>query len=305
MSLSRLEEACITAHRRGQRLDWNMWAEDDHQRWVAFCLAFLFKVGKRVRELRFAPLADHVHYKDDGSPATDFEQEFELLLGQELALFDADVAVVGEETGGELPGHGLAVAIDPIDGTWSFLGRLESHATSLAVFRDGQPIVGMVANACTAEIGYAAEGTGARLLQLSAMGEADLALPLPIERVRPDSVLVNIQPNRHARAWIAELYQGWDDNDLRLVRSPSGAPTWALLEAAKGSYVYVNRWSQRRSEPYDLAAGIMLVRGAGGEVTNLDDEPIDGCGHAGPFVAAVDARARQAVTRRLRALAST
>ena len=69
----------------------------------------------------------------------------------------------------------------------------------------------------------------------------------------------------------------------------------ALLEAAKGSFVYVNLWSKRPAEVYDLAAGTLLVRQAGGEVTDLEGRPIDSLHHQGPFVAGIDGQARAKV----------
>ncbi len=87
---------------------------------------------------------------------------------------------------------------------------------------------------------------------------------------------------------------------MRMVRSPGGSPAWALLEAAKGSFVYVNLWSKRPAEAFDLAAACLLVRGAGGEITDLDGTPIDLVSHAGPFVAAVDEDHRRIVAELVR-----
>ncbi len=102
-------------------------------------------------------------------------------------------------------------------------------------------------------------------------------------------------PNRSATPLVGALYDAWRAGEIRMVRSPGGSPSWALLEAATGRFVYTNLWSKSRAEPYDLAAGVLLVRKAGGEVVNLEGEPIDAVGHQGPFVAAVDAANRQVV----------
>ena len=60
----------------------------------------------------------------------------------------------------------------------------------------------------------------------------------------------------------------------------------------QGKLVYVNLWSRRAAQAYDLAAGIMLVRGAGGDVTDLAGTPIETTDHRGPFVAGIDEEAR-------------
>lgn len=58
-----------------------------------------------------------------------------------------------------------------------------------------------------------------------------------------------------------------------MARMPGDFPAFALIEAAKGSFNYVNLWPMRPTEFYDLSAGIMLIRGAGGEVVDLDGLP--------------------------------
>jgi fructose-1,6-bisphosphatase/inositol monophosphatase family enzyme len=64
---------------------------------------------------------------------------------------------------------------------------------------------------------------------------------------------------------------------------------------AKGNFVYVNLWDRRESAAWDLAAGLMLVRTAGGEAVDLNGQPVRHIGHRGPFIAALDAADRARV----------
>ena len=118
---------------------------------------------------------------------------------------------------------------------------------------------------------------------------------MPLPGADSADALVNVHPSRAAAPLVASLYAAWQGDSLRMVRSPGGSPSWALLEAAKGNFVYVNLWTKRPAEAFDLAAGVLLVEGAGGRVTDLDGESIDPVRHAGPFVAGVDAASRQKV----------
>ena len=63
----------------------------------------------------------------------------------------------------------------------------------------------------------------------------------------------------------------------------------------------MNAWGKRPAEPFDLAAGVLLVRGAGGEVTDLDGNPIDEAVHAGPWIAGLEAGQRARVAHVVRA----
>ena len=214
--------------------------------------------------------------------------------------FVPGAVVIGEETGGALPAKGTAIAIDPIDGTRAFLAETETYSTTLALIRDGKTALGMISNPTTGEIAYATAGGGSRLIRLSLFGEPDEAYALHARPPGEGPALVNLHPNRQAGDVMHTLYQAWARGDIAMVRSPGGSPAWALVEAARGQFVYANLWSRRPAEAYDLAAGALIVRRAGGEVKDVDGRPIDSLRHGGPFVAAVDSGAADRVTELLR-----
>jgi fructose-1,6-bisphosphatase/inositol monophosphatase family enzyme len=266
--------------------------EDDRSNWVSFGLSVALQAGRLLRS--HGPNVDvkEVDLKGDGSPVTQLDHRVEDMVREALAVFHPETAIIGEEGGGELPADGLAVAIDPVDGTWAYVSGSGTAATTLAVFEDGVPFLGVVANPTTGEVAYAAGGEDARLIQLAVFGEADTAYTLPLGGADPLKILVNVQPSLKAQPAIRALYDAWDRRRIQYVRSPGGSPVWALLEAAKGRFSYINLWSDRPAEAFDLAAGVLLVRAAGGEVVGLDGEPIDAVRHAGPFVAGIQPAAR-------------
>ena len=64
----------------------------------------------------------------------------------------------------------------------------------------------------------------------------------------------------------------------------------ALLEAAKGHYIYVHPWQTTPSRAFDLAAGIKLVENARGRVIDLKGDRVNPVGHSGVFIAGVNAQ---------------
>lgn len=300
--MNELERRCLEAYRAGR--DPSVANGDSLDDWISFGLGLLLFSGRLVREHRMTSLADAA-YKADGSPVTQMEKQIELELARRLRGFDRDASIVGEETGGELPRVGIGVAVDPIDGTWSFLGRTETVTTVMAVFRDGKPFLGLIGNPATGEIGYATRGGEARLLQLPVFGEETSASTLPMPRLDRGETLVNLHPGPNAGPLSGALYEEWREGRISMIKSPGGSPSWALLEAAKGTYVYANLWGKRRAAAYDLAAGLLLVEAAGGRVADLNDEPIDPVHHEGPFVAAVDEAGRHRVIEIVRSVRDT
>ncbi|MHC4822991.1 MAG: inositol monophosphatase family protein [Planctomycetota bacterium] len=259
----------------------------------------MLEASRRLREGVLAA-GDAVDLKRDGSPATRLEHEVEEGIRDRLRSFDASVAFVGEELGGSLPAEGEAVAVDPVDGTWAFLAESASWASTLAVLCDGQSIAGFVSNPTTGEIAYAVAGEKARLLRVSVFGTADDAVCLP-RPARPSELpAVCFHPSRKHAATLDSLYRAWHQSRISVVRAGGGSPAWALVEAARSGMVYVNCWGGRAAEPFDLVAGVLIMRCAGGDVVDLSDTPIDPVNHAGPWVAGVDARQLAQVTELLR-----
>lgn len=245
--------------------------------------------GERTRQSGNATL------KRDGSPTVEAEQRVEVELRGHVARLAPDAAFIGEETGGALPAGGLAVAVDPVDGTWAFVNGMETFATSITVFLDGEAIVAGVGNPSVGEIAYATLDGGARLVKLSAFGEGDDGSTLPM--ATGGSPLVTIHSSRAAGPLLQGLQEAWQEGRIRLVRATSGSPAWSIVEAARGRFVYVNLWSTRDAEPYDLAGAALIVRAAGGEVVDVSGQPIRPLTHRGPFIVGVDGAVVDTVRR--------
>jgi fructose-1,6-bisphosphatase/inositol monophosphatase family enzyme len=292
--LNHLERAAIESYRESAPAEPPA-AIGLEERAVFLGFRLLLEAGRLIRRSRGAISGPEVSVKDDGSPVTEVEHQIEATLREWLSSFDPEAVVVGEETGGTLPAKGVAVAIDPIDGTRAFLAETEAFATTLALIQDRVTRLGMVANPTTGEIAYGVAGGDSRLVRLSVFGEGDEAQSMRKTSGPSKAILVNLHPSRKAGQVVHYLYQGWEKHEISMVRSPGGSPAWALVEAARGHFVYANLWSKQPAEAFDLAAGTLVVRGAGGEVIDLEGQPIDELHHSGPFVAGLDMESRSRV----------
>jgi myo-inositol-1(or 4)-monophosphatase len=295
MRLNDVELRVLAAWRHDENDDGTRAMPDEQDVWIGLALRLALLACRHVRSCRLGDLDGPVDFKPDRSPLTAVELHVEQIIMRELARAPTPVTFIGEETSNGDVAKRITLAVDPIDGTWSLLNRTETAATSLALARDRQTFLGVVANPATGEIAYAAEGRVPRLLQLSAFGEADRAVNLPIPPAGPEGLLVSLHPQRAAGPVANALARAWQKGELDMVRSAGGAPSLGLLEVAKGNFVYVNLWDRRESAAWDLAAGLMLVRTAGGEAVDLNGQPVRHIGHRGPFIAALDAADRARV----------
>jgi len=257
----------------------------DDNAWLSFCLRFLVEVLHDLRQVRFADLANEISIKKDGSPVSSIEERIESLCRERLSDFDRSASVVGEEQGGEIDASGISLAIDPVDGSWSFVNRAETFATTLALYRRGQAELAFAANPATGEIAYASIRGRARLLQLGLSGQADQGYDLPFRQSSKSGLLINLHPSAQMGSTMAKLITGWESGAVQLVKAIGGSPVWSMLDAAKGTCTYVNLWPGKPADPFDLAAGILIVRGAGGDVVDLSGQPVTMTEHSGPFIA--------------------
>ncbi len=184
----------------------------------------------------------------------------EKVLKQELAKARPRFGFLLEEEGeikGE-DGHHRWI-VDPIDGTTNFLHGIPHFAISIGLEMDGEIIAGLVFNPVADEMFYAEKGKGAflndRRLRVSArdtLGDALLATGIPFKG-RPGH-----QP------FLTQL-----ERVMKEVAGVRRAGTASLDLAYVAAGRYDGYW-EKGLQPWDIAAGILLVREAGGFVSDFD-----------------------------------
>ena len=181
---------------------------------------------------------------------------FDLTMEEGGSLPGADASRAGPRTVGEPAADRWIV--DPLDGTTNFLHGVPHFAVSIAHEEKGQVVAGAVYQPLTDELFWAVRGGGAflnhrrlRVSSRSVMADALLATGLPY-RGKP----------KHA-AYGATL-----DAILPAVAGVRrfGAASLDLAWVAAGRY---DAFWEFDLEPWDVAAGLLLVREAGGTVSDV------------------------------------
>jgi len=188
------------------------------------------------------------------------DRRAEETVREELAKARPDYGFLGEEGGaraGADKSHRFIV--DPLDGTTNFLHGIPHFAVSIALERDGVVVAGIVYNPANDELFVAERGKGAylndkriRVAARQRFADAVVACGLP-HYGRGDLAL--------ARREIAAAQQAFAG--LRRY----GAATLDLAWIACGR---LDAYWERDLSPWDLAAGSILVREAGGFVSDCD-----------------------------------
>lgn len=171
--------------------------------------------------------------------------------------------ILAEESGGSGPGEAEALwIIDPLDGTTNYAHQLGLYAVSVAFSLRGEVVVGVVLNPASGEIFIAVAGEGAtcngRPIRVSAQKRLDESLlatgfPYNVREVhRP--VLQRFSACLRAAQGIRRL----------------GSAALDLCWVAAGRFEAF--WEQNL-QPWDTAAGLLIVREAGGRVTDFTGNP--------------------------------
>jgi myo-inositol-1(or 4)-monophosphatase len=200
-----------------------------------------------------------VSIKGPGEFVSTADLQAERILKSELLRARPGYGLLFEEGGateGRDPHHRWIV--DPLDGTTNFLHGIPHFAISIALERDGEIVAGLVYEPTRDEMFWAEKGAGAylndRRLRVSGrrlLGEALIGTGIPFGG-RGD----------HA-TYLATL--------ARVAAATSGVRRFgaAALDLA---YVAAGRYDgywEFGLFPWDMAAGLLLVREAGGFVSDL------------------------------------
>jgi len=206
-----------------------------------------------------------VEYKADESPITRADRAAHEILATRLALLTPATPVISEEAEAT---HAFDTRrrwrefwlVDPLDGTREFIGRNGEFTVNVALIRDHEPVLGVVAAPALGLTYYAARGHGAHC----AHGESGVE---PI-RVRPaSSPLVIVGSRSHRGDSLDGLLARIGPHELR----PMGSALKFCL-VAEGSADFYPRLGP--TSEWDTAAAQAVLEVAGGAVTTLDGTPL-------------------------------
>lgn len=194
------------------------------------------------------------------------DREAEAFIVRELARrFPAD-HIVGEEGGGQgapvssAPRHWF---VDPIDGTVNFASKLPHFCTSIALATpDRQPLLGVVYDPTRRELFTALRGGGAFLngqpihvTKTAELIEAVVTSGFPYDK--------HTNPDNNLKEWAAFVLKIRGERRL-------GSAALDLCYVAAGR---LDGYWEKDLKTYDVMAGLLLVREAGGIVTDYAGGP--------------------------------
>ena len=201
-----------------------------------------------------------VSLKGPGDFVSQADHRAEAIVHAELSKARPDYAFLMEERGEIAGADGQhRFLVDPLDGTTNFLHGIPIFAVSIGLERQGQLIAGVIYNPAMDEL-YTAERGGGAFLN-------DRRMRVAARRKLSDSVIGTGIPHlgrgEHGRSLIELRHVMAEAAGIRRL----GAASLDLAYVAAGR---LDGFWERSLSPWDMAAGILMIREAGGFVTDAD-----------------------------------
>ena len=202
-----------------------------------------------------------ISYKGDADLVTQADKRSEKLVVERLRREFPSHAIVAEEGGGSESNSPFRWHVDPLDGTTNFAHHFPAFAVSIGLEEAGELVAGVILNPWNDELFTAERGQGARLNNR------------PIRVSQTDRLAVSLLGTgfpTHKRMENPNIHFYWQftlaSHGVRRV----GAAALDLCMVACGR---LDGFWEFGLESWDTAAGALLVREAGGRITDFDGKP--------------------------------
>ncbi|MCL5005490.1 MAG: inositol monophosphatase [Acidobacteria bacterium] len=213
------------------------------------------EAGSLIAEFSKRPI--EISYKRKSDLVTEADRRSEALIVDRLRRHFPQHAIVAEEGGGQATGSEYCWYVDPLDGTTNFAHGFPVYCVSLGLACRGEVIVGVVYDPTREELFQAERGAGAYLndqrisvSKTAHLSEGLLATGFPPFATNHDLNLQFFFKFTHFSHGIRR----------------AGAAALDLCSVAAGR---LEGFWELKLNPWDKAAGALLVMEAGGRVTDL------------------------------------
>ena len=190
---------------------------------------------------------------------TEVDRNIEIFLATELQKIESRIVFVGEEFGGDRSAERYWL-VDPIDGTGLYIRGLTGATTMVSLIEDGEVVFGCIYDFVSDTLYYAIKGQGAykneSLIHVSDLGFGYAYIGYESKLTTRESLQKYFAVREHCMP-LKYMCAGWE---------------YVLVATGQieGRINYVPYGTD-----YDFAPGTLLVKEAGGIVTNIGKQTFD------------------------------
>jgi myo-inositol-1(or 4)-monophosphatase len=203
----------------------------------------------------------HIQYKGAIDLVTEFDQRSEEVILSAIQREFPEHAILAEESGRSKTISEYQWVVDPLDGTTNFANGIPIFSVTIGLFKNDSPILGITYDPLRKEMFSAESGCGATLneqpIHVSSRAQLEHAV---ISTGFPYDLRTN--PRNNLDQFVQFQLR------TRAVRHLASAAldcAWAAMGRLDGYWEF-------GVQPWDVGAGLLIVREAGGRVTTVDGD---------------------------------
>lgn len=205
--------------------------------------------------------AKQIEYKGVIDLVTEFDRRSDAFILTQLRQTFPGEAILSEESGLDTINSDYVWIVDPLDGTTNFAHSFPIFSVSIGLTFQGRPFLGVVYDplrdelfAAEAEQGATLNGTPLRVSTITSLERALLTTGFPYD--------LRTNPRNNFEQFIRFYHR------VQAIRHAGSAALDCVWVAAGRLEGY---WEEG-IQPWDVAAGALIVREAGGRVTTYDND---------------------------------
>ena len=221
---------------------------------------------------KFYKIKQDISFKEDKSPLTKADLESNKLIIQSLMELDSTIPVLTEESlvDWSVRKHWSQYwLVDPLDGTKEFLNQNDEFTVNIALIKNHNPVLGVIYAPALSTLYYAYKNKGSHKLFI----EENLDSILESIKIRT----LNKKKTDHLRVFESRShsnveFQKWVNENIKDYELIKKGSSLKFCELAEGKADIYPRFGP--TSEWDIAAGHIILKEAGGEIKSIDDEKI-------------------------------
>lgn len=229
---------------------------------ISFLKDLLLESGNICRSEQSCLTSDDIEFKSKKDLVTATDKRVEKFIIEKIQARFPDHGVFGEETGRSRGSSPFVWVIDPIDGTTSFCHGQPFYSVSIALQKNETLILGGVYAPALDQLFLAEKGSGAVLNDCPIRVSETSTLDTSVMATGFACLRAGVEPNNltHFNRIVPRL------RDIR--RYGSAAVDLCYVACGK-----LDGFWEMELNPYDVAAGVLMVTEAGGTVRDFHGGP--------------------------------
>lgn len=230
-----------------------------------FAIGLALRSGNMLMKEFRALSPEQIRFKDKRELVTRHDLKVNRFLVEKIRHAYPSHSILSEEEGfnkGKSKHSGYQWVIDPLDGTTNFIMRHTFFTTTFALLKDGEPIIGVIYAPYTRELFVAEKGRGARRNEIRMHVSDENSL-------KTSFLCFAYSHERRSLQRAVAAYQHFEFEARSMRHFGSSSLELAFVAAGRVDGMIITP----PVRVWDVAAGILMVREAGGKVTDFNGDP--------------------------------